>query len=243
MASSTTLCQKAPSTRRCIKTRSASNSRGSSTRQKAPSTRRCIKTCPPPFPTCLIQSQKVPSTRSAYSRELPCGGCQQRQKTASPTASPLNRPSESTRTTPPPRAPSSSTAIKASTPGGFMPGELARFQETSRSQNASTAGAGQADANQNGRHRETRHRPLAAHSSPAHERAGSHATRRPGRPSHPAHRPPLQERRRRRMTRPADSRIAATDSTPIATPVTGSHRSRTLWAEGRSAALVRPFAS
>ena len=47
----------------------------------------------------------------------------------------------------------------------------------------------------------------------------------------------------RRMTRPADSRIAATDSTPIATPVTGNHRSRTLWAEGRSAALVRPFAS
>ena len=55
--------------------------------------------------------------------------------------------------------------------------------------------------------------------------------------------PPLQERRRRRTMRPADSRIAATDSTPIATPVTGSHRSRTLSAEGRSAALVRPFAS
>ena len=54
---------------------------------------------------------------------------------------------------------------------------------------------------------------------------------------------PLQTRRGRRTMRPADSRIAATDSTPIATPVTGSHRSRTLWAEGRSAALVRPFVS
>ena len=42
--------------------------------------------------------------------------------------------------------------------------------------------------------------------------------------------------------RPADSRIAATDSTPIATPVTGSHRSRTLWAAGRLATLVMPFA-
>ena len=73
-----------------------------------------------------------------------------------PTASPLNRPSESPRTTPPPRAPSSSTAIKASTPGGFVPGELARFQETSRSRNASTAGAGQADAHKSGRPRETR---------------------------------------------------------------------------------------
>ena len=66
---------------------------------------------------------------------------------------------------------------------------------------------------------------------------------RTARPSRPAHRPPLQARRKRRTMRPADSRIAATDSTPIATPVTGSHRSRTLSAEGRSAALVRPFAS
>ena len=47
--------------------------------------------------------------QKAYSRELPCGDYQQRRKTASPTASPLNRPSEPTRTTPPPRAPSSST--------------------------------------------------------------------------------------------------------------------------------------
>ena len=61
-----------------------------------------------------------------------------------------------------------------------MPGELARSQETSRSQNASTAGAGQADAHKSGP-RETRRPPTHAHSSPAHERAGSHATRRPGR--------------------------------------------------------------
>ena len=32
--------------------------------------------------------------------------------------------------------------IQGSTPGGFVPGELAGLQETSRSQNASTAGAG-----------------------------------------------------------------------------------------------------
>ena len=107
-----------------------------------------------------------------------------------PTASPLNRTSESTRTTPPPRAPSSSTATKTSTPGGFVPGELARFQGTSRSQNASTAGAGQADAHKSGRPEKLGSRPLAAHSSPAHERAGSHATRRPGGgPSRPARRP------------------------------------------------------
>ena len=103
--------------------------------------------------------QKAPSTRSAYLRGLSCGGYQQRRKTASPTASPLNRPSESPRTTPPPRAPSSSTTTKTSTPGGFMPGELARFHETSCSQNASTAGAGQADANKSGRRQETRHPP------------------------------------------------------------------------------------
>ena len=41
--------------------------------------------------------------------------------------------------------------------------------------------------------------------------------------------------------RPPESRIAAIDSTPIATPVTGSHRYRTFLAEDRSAALVRPL--
>ena len=127
--------------------------------QKAPSTTRCIKT--EKRRRYLLGYLLPESTQhqKAYSRGLPCGGCQQRRKTASPTARPLNRPSEPTRTTPPPRTPSSSTATKASTPGGFVPGELARFQETSRSQNASTAGAGQADANKNGRHRETRHPP------------------------------------------------------------------------------------
>ena len=69
-----------------------------------------------------------------------------------------------------------------STPGGFVPGELARFQETSRSRNASTAGAGQADAdNKTSGTEKLGIRPLAAHSSPAHERADSQATRRPGR--------------------------------------------------------------
>ena len=43
--------------------------------------------------------------------------------------------------------------------------------------------------------------------------------------------------------RPQDSRTAATDSTPIATPVTGSHRSRVLWPGDRSAALVCPLLS
>ena len=80
-----------------------------------------------------VDGQKAPSTRRPIHWELPCGGCQQRRTTASPTASPLNRPSESPRTTPPPRAPSSSTTTKASTPSGFVPGELAGIQETSRS--------------------------------------------------------------------------------------------------------------
>ena len=109
----------------------------------------------------ITASQKAPSTRSAYSRGLPCGGCRQRRKTASPTARPLNRPSEPTRITPPPWAPSSSTATKVSTPGGFVPGELARFQETSRSRNTSTAGTSQADAHRSGRHRETRQPPTS----------------------------------------------------------------------------------
>lgn len=104
------------------------------------------------------------------------------RRTVNPTTSPLNRPSESHRTTPPPRAPSSSTATKVSTPGGFLPGEFAGIQETSRIRNASTAGAGQADAHKSGRDRETRHPPTHAHSSPAHERAGSQATRRRPKP-------------------------------------------------------------
>ena len=116
--------------------------------QKAPSTRRCIKTLPRLANTVVM----VPSESTQHQKHLFTGLAVRRLQTAPengrPTASPLNRPSESPRTTPLPRAPSSSTATKASTPGGFMPGELARFQETSRSQNASTAGAGQADANQ-----------------------------------------------------------------------------------------------
>ena len=40
-------CQKAPSTRRCIKTSPSPMRRIVSLRQKAPSTRRCIKTLPP----------------------------------------------------------------------------------------------------------------------------------------------------------------------------------------------------
>ena len=84
----------------------------------------------------------------------------------------------------------------------------------------------------------TRHPPT---SGQAVMRPGGRADNSPAKP--PRAPPPLQARRRRRMTRPPDSKIAATDSTPIATPVTGSYRSRTLWAEGRSAALVRPFAS
>ena len=121
--------QKAPSTRRCIKTLVVLVEPFRAPRQKAPSARRCIKTPRPDWPgSAACSRQKTPSTRSAYSRGLPCGGCQQRRKTASPTASPLNRPSEPTRTTPPPWAPSSSTMTKASTPGGFVPGELPGFQ-------------------------------------------------------------------------------------------------------------------
>ena len=118
----------------------------------------------------VLSGQKAPSTRSAYSRGLPCGGCQQRRKTASPTASPLNRPSESPRTIPPPRAPSSSTATKASTPGGFVPGELAGFQQASRSRNAYTAGTGQQAQSQ-----EAVPRSPAARSSPTR---GTQSTRR-----------------------------------------------------------------
>ena len=161
--------------------------------QKAPSTRRCIKTLigrarwPSPTLSEGTQHQK------AYSRGLPCGGCQQRRKTASPTVSLLNRPCESPRTTPPPRAPSSSTATKTSTPGGFVPGELARFQETSRSRNASTAGADQADAGKSGRHREARH-PPTRRSFLARPRAGrqpcDHAAGpTTAQPSRPARRP------------------------------------------------------
>ena len=137
--------------------------------QKAPSTRRCIKTrC------ALVRERRLTSEstqhQKAYSRGLPCGGCQQRRKTASPTASPLNRPSEPTRTTPPPRAPSSSTTTKASTPGGFVPGELAGFQQASRSRNAYTAGTGQQTQSQ-----EAAPRSPAARPSPTH---GTQSTRR-----------------------------------------------------------------
>ena len=163
------------------------------TRQKAPSTRRCIKTGQAeelslplrvrkhPAPEgALILRYSPPLLRSSgvrkhpapegYSRELPCGGCQQRRKTASPTASPLNRPSEPTRTTPPPWAPSSSTVTKASTPGGFMPGELAGFQQASRNRNAYTTGTGQQAQSQ-----EAVPRSPAARSSPTR---GTQSTRR-----------------------------------------------------------------
>ena len=108
--------------------------------------------------------------QKTYSRGLPCGGCQQRRKTANPTVSPLNRPSESPRTTPPPRAPSSSTTTKASTPGGFVPGELAGFQQASRSRNAYSAGNGQQTQSQAAAPRSP-----AARSSPTH---GTQSTRR-----------------------------------------------------------------
>ena len=54
--------QKAPSTRRCIKTPRATRRHQECSGQKAPSTRRCIKTRHPrsPLPCC---SQKAPSTR------------------------------------------------------------------------------------------------------------------------------------------------------------------------------------
>ena len=168
-------------------------------RQKVPSTRRCIKTSAPAARRSGSGVRKHPSP---YSRGLPCGGCQQRRKTASPIANPLNRPSEPTRTTPPPRTPSSSTTTKTPTPSGFLAGELAGIQETSRSQNAPTAGAGQADANQNGRHQETRRQQPTHRSFLARPRAGrqscDQAVRWPGRqPSQAAPRPARRPRFRR----------------------------------------------
>ena len=186
--------QKAPGTRKCIKAGQLVWGKQTPNQvRKHPAPEGALRLNPVNLDPVLGSRQKAPSTRSAYSQGLPCGGCQQRRKTASPTVSLLNRPSEPTRITPPPWAPSSSTATKASAPGGFVSGELARFQETSRSRNASTAGADQADANKSGRPRETRQPPTHAHSSPAHERAGSYATRRAGpttaQPSRPARRP------------------------------------------------------
>ena len=94
---------------------------------------------------------------------------------------------------PPPRAPSSSTTTKVSTPGGFMPGELAGFQQASHDRNAYTAGTGQADANQ--KRAAPRNSAAAAHSPliPCPPTSGQ-AVRRPGgrptaQPSRPARRP------------------------------------------------------
>ena len=89
--------------------------------------------------------------------------------------------------TPPPRAPSSSTTTKASTPGGFVPGELAGFQQASRSRNAYTAGTGQQTQSQGprqGAQPPARH-PLAGHNqrvggptSMSHTSTASAATQR-----------------------------------------------------------------
>ena len=46
--------------------------------------------------------------------------------------------------------------------GGFVTGELAGLQETSRSRNAYTAGIGQANTKKNGRHKGLSSRPLVA---------------------------------------------------------------------------------
>ena len=181
-------------------------------RQKSPSTRRCIKTWWSGRRTFFSLVRKHPAPqgalrlfvrggecdsgaestrhRKACSRELPCGGCQQRRKTVSPTASPLNRPSEPTRTTPPPRAPPSSTTTKASTPGGFVPGELAGFQQASRNRNASTAGTGQQTQSQAGRAKEPS-RLLVARSRDAVNASAD---------QHPCPTPTLLQRRRRGRT-------------------------------------------
>ena len=208
--------QKAPSTRRCIKTTSRIALAGRAMiGQKAPSTRRCIKTVqddrgwrlqpsvrkhPAPEgalrhgPTADLLDDTVRSEstqhQKACSPELPCGGCQQRRKTVSPTASPLNRPSEPTRTTPPPRAPPSSTTTKASTPGGFVPGELAGFQQASRNRNASTAETGQQTQSQAGRAKEPS-RLLVARSRDAVNASAD---------QHPCPTPTLLQRRRRGRT-------------------------------------------
>lgn len=46
--------------------------------------------------------------------------------------------------------------------GGFVTGELAGLQETSRSRNAYTAGIGQANTKKSGRHKGLSSRPLVA---------------------------------------------------------------------------------
>ena len=164
--------QKAPSTRKCIKTPVENMSIFWPTRvRKHPAPQGALIHLSKHAERLVLSGQKAPSTRSAYSRGLPCGGCQQRRKTASPTASPLNRPSESPRTIPPPRAPSSSTTTKASTPGGFVPGELAGFQQASRSRNRLHRRERPADAKPGGRAK----RSPAARSSPTH---GTQSTRR-----------------------------------------------------------------
>ena len=140
---------------------------------------------------CLgVSASEGTRHRKACSPELPCGGCQQRRKTVSPTASPLNRPFEPTRTTPPPRAPPSSTTTKASTPGGFVPGELAGFQQASRNRNASTAGTGQQTQSQAGRAKEPS-RLLVARSRDAVNASAN---------QHPCPTPTLLQRRRRGRT-------------------------------------------
>ena len=58
-----TWCQKAPSTRRCIKTNRSVRTGLMSSSQKAPSTRRCIKTLPFRRVHHWTWCQKAPSTR------------------------------------------------------------------------------------------------------------------------------------------------------------------------------------
>ena len=216
MRLSSSLSQKAPSTRRCSKTeRRASSAASLIAVRKHPAPegalrRKEIEIYPlryflvrkHPAPEgalrhhadqfeCLgVSASEGTRHRKACSPELPCGGCQQRRKTVSPTASPLNRPSEPTRTTPPPRAPPSSTTTKASTPGGFVPGELAGFQQASRNRNASTAGTGQQTQSQAGRAKEPS-RLLVARSRDAVNASAD---------QHPCPTPTLLQRRRRGRT-------------------------------------------
>ena len=117
----------------------------------------------------LVLGQKAPSTRRLFTglavRWLPTApenGQSDRQS--------LEQALRADPNTPPPRAPSSSTTTKASTPGGFVPGELPGFQQASRSQNAYTAGTGQQTQSQ-----ETAPRSPAARSSPTR---GTQSTRR-----------------------------------------------------------------
>ena len=182
------LGQKAPSTRRCIKTAAPLSPQSSSSSvRKHPAPEGALRHHADQFECLGVSASEGTRHRKACSPELPCGGCQQRRKTVSPTASPLNRPFEPTRTTPPPRAPPSSTTTKASTPGGFVPGELAGFQQASRSRNAYTAGTGQQTQSQGprqGAQPPARH-PLAGHNqrvggptSMSHTSTASAATQR-----------------------------------------------------------------